>query len=93
MSIKIQVPTTEIIIEILEGVLSGKYSRDEVREWRKLVTDKYDYIGPGVSLVPLKVGEGYYAWQTMASFNSEKQEVWGKSEQIVRIQINRLGMT
>ena len=80
MILKITQPNTQMILEVLEAVLAGKISRSEVKEWKRELDETFDYYGPGVSFVPLKVGEGYYVWYTFEYFLDQKIDLWMSRE-------------
>ena len=87
MELKIEHPTTQKLIEVLEALLSKRISRQQVRDWVRELHRVFDYSGPGVSMVPLKVGEGYYTWLTLFSIREEQTELWmspGEEQHIVR---------
>jgi len=62
--IEVVIPTKDIIIEILEGLIHRRYSREEVVRWQHDVLEKYDYYGPGVFTVPLSPLDGYWEFVT-----------------------------
>ncbi|MBS0428716.1 MAG: hypothetical protein JSR41_15675 [Proteobacteria bacterium] len=59
-------PTRQIVIEVIEGLLSGKYTRHAVVQWQRDVCERFDYYGPGTLLVPLKNEDGYWAFVAFA---------------------------
>jgi hypothetical protein len=65
--IEIKVPTKGILKEIIEGLLSGNYKREEVVEWQKKVCKEFDYYGPGVLAVPLKNEDGYWYFVSLVT--------------------------
>ena len=87
MELKIEHPTTQKLIKVLEALLSKKLSRQQVRDWVIELDRVFDYPGPGVSMVPLKVGEGYYTWLSLFSIREEQTELWmspGEEQHILR---------
>ncbi|MCP4131865.1 MAG: hypothetical protein GY754_12870 [bacterium] len=58
--IELQVPTKKIMIDILDGLIEKRYSREEAVQWRHDVIKKYNYTDSSVNPVPLKVQDGYW---------------------------------
>lgn len=83
MELKIEHPTKERLIEVLEAILTGELTRGKVREWVDRVSNHFQYIyGP-----PLKVGEGHYTWLTMEYLRDELADFWmspGVKQHIIR---------
>lgn len=67
MTLKIQPITTEILIDVIKGLISGEYTREEVVQWQRQMNEAFDYYGPGVLQIPLKVNSGYWEYASLAA--------------------------
>ena len=76
MELKIEHPTKEKIIQVLECLLSGDLTRSQIREWQSQIHNTFDYSGPGTYVIPtLKGNDGYHQWLTLFSIAKE-DELW-----------------
>ena len=67
MRLETVLPTKQLVIEVLEGLLSGRYDRTEVVAWWNTVCDVHALRGPGTLLVPLGNAEGYWEFVSLSA--------------------------
>lgn len=65
--LKIKPPTKEIMVNILKSLYDGELKREEVVQWQEDLIRKFDYYGPGVLTVPLKVSDGYWEFVSLSA--------------------------
>ena len=61
----VKAPTKQILVQTIDGVIEGRYSRDEVVSWCEAVVEQHRREGSDKLLVPLTVEEGYWYFVSM----------------------------
>jgi len=82
--LKIEPLTKDLLISVLELLVKGKVSREEVVTWHGAMMNRFGYTRVGADDLPLRVNDGYWEFVSLSSLMRKSEILSDKSDFFLR---------